>query len=59
MCLGKTFAEVMIRFTVPILYYHFDFKLLNPDHLLNKPKVNVAATESPVIPVKLIKKIDA
>lgn len=43
-CLGKTFAEVLIRFTIPLLYHHFDFKLLNPDHLVNKPVVNVAGT---------------
>jgi len=24
-CLGKTFAEVTIRFTIPMLYHHFDF----------------------------------
>ena len=26
-CLGKTFAEVTIRFTVPMLYHFFDFEL--------------------------------
>ena len=29
-CLGKTFAETVIRFTLPILYYHFDFEFANP-----------------------------
>ena len=24
-CLGKTFAEVTVRFTVPLLFHHFDF----------------------------------
>ncbi len=24
-CLGKTFAETVTRFTIPILFYHFDF----------------------------------
>jgi cytochrome P450 len=52
-CLGKTFAEVMIRFTIPILFHHFDFKLINPDHLTNKPKVNIGVSKTPVLPVLL------
>jgi len=28
-CPGKTFAEIVVRFTIPMLYYHFDFKFLN------------------------------
>lgn len=30
-CIGKTFAEVVVRYTVPILYYHFDFEMLDLD----------------------------
>lgn len=25
-CLGKTLAETITRYTIPLLYYHFDFK---------------------------------
>jgi len=25
-CIGKTFAEVTVRFTIPMLYYFFDFE---------------------------------
>lgn len=52
-CLGKTFAEVLIRFTIPLLYHHFDFKLVNPEHLIKKPVVHIGATQNPVIPVRL------
>jgi len=30
-CIGKTFAEVTIRFTVPLLFHHFYFKFVNPE----------------------------
>lgn len=52
-CVGKTFAEVMIRYTVPLLYFHFDFTLVNPVHLVNKPKVNIGASKHQCIPVEL------
>ena len=25
-CIGKTFAEVTVRFTIPMLFYFFDFE---------------------------------
>ena len=31
-CLGKTFAEVTIRFTVPLLFHAFDFEFVNPEY---------------------------
>jgi cytochrome P450 len=52
-CVGKTFAEVVLRYVVPILYHHFDFELANPEHRINKPPVNFNSTASSVIPVKL------
>jgi len=42
-CLGKTFAEMVVRFTIPILYYHLDFKLLNQEDLVKKPTFYVSA----------------
>jgi len=30
-CLGKTFAEVIIRFTIPILYHFFDFQFVDQE----------------------------
>lgn len=29
-CIGKTFAELLVRFTMPLLYHHFEFELLEP-----------------------------
>lgn len=46
-CIGKTFAEVAVRFTVPLLYYHFDFEFVDPNQLIDKPKVNAAALKNP------------
>lgn len=31
-CLGKTFAEVAIKFKIPLIMYHFDFELVNPEY---------------------------
>ena len=30
-CLGKTFAEIMLGYTIPLIYYHLDFEFINPD----------------------------
>ena len=30
-CLGKTFAEITTRLTVPLLYYHLDFDFAEKD----------------------------
>jgi cytochrome P450 len=30
-CLGKTFAEVTTKFTVPLLFHFFDFEFTKPE----------------------------
>ena len=30
MCVGKTFAEIAVKFTIPMLYHCFDFELVDP-----------------------------
>jgi cytochrome P450 len=30
-CLGKTFAETNIRFTIPLLFHHFDFSFVSEE----------------------------
>lgn len=30
-CLGKTFAEVTVKFTVPLMYHYMDFEFVNAD----------------------------
>lgn len=56
MCIGKTFAEVVVRFTLPILYYHLDFELSNPEHRVNKPRLSAACLKAPTIMAKVINK---
>jgi cytochrome P450 len=46
-CLGKTFAETAVRFTLPLMYHHFDFKLKDPN--FEKPKYSVGGEEEPKI----------
>jgi cytochrome P450 len=58
-CIGKTFSEVVIRYTVPILYYHFDFELVLPEHKIKKPKIHMSARVAPVVPIKLTHKVRA
>ena len=55
-CLGKTFAETVIRFTVPLLYFHFDFEVVNKDYLTKKPHYTLGGYTSPVFDVKFITK---
>ncbi len=40
-CIGKTFAETAVRFTVPLIFYHLDLEFIE-----EKPKVtyDTAAT---------------
>lgn len=46
-CIGKTFAEVIIRFTVPIMLYHLDFKLDKPEYRAKKPQFNFLNRSDP------------
>jgi cytochrome P450 len=52
-CIGKTFAETLIKFTIPIIYYHFDFDLMNPEQKVDKPVLDTISVESLKIPIKL------
>ena len=50
-CLGKTFAEILVRFTLPLYYTYFDFEFVNEEHKQERPSYILGAKESPVIPV--------
>lgn len=52
-CLGKTFAETVIRFTLPILFYHFEFDFVNESQRRCKPKVDAASTATIPVPMTL------
>jgi len=44
-CLGKAFAETMVRFTISILLYHYSFEILDTEQVKNKPPMNGAGRE--------------
>jgi cytochrome P450 len=51
-CLGKTFAELMVRFTVSIMLYHYDFKMTDEEQIKNKPQINASGQHEAVIMVR-------
>jgi cytochrome P450 len=55
-CLGKTFAETVIRFTIPILYYHFDFDFADQLHKIDRPVFDSVSCVTANIPIKLTTK---
>lgn len=44
-CLGKTFAELMVRYTISILMWHYDFKPKENTH----PHMNIMGLIKPDI----------
>jgi len=52
-CLGKTFAEVTLRFTVPLWFHFFDFAFTKEEHKKERPALILGAYKSPEIPLKL------
>jgi len=54
-CLGKTFAEVTVRFTIPMLFHHFDFQFVNHEEQANnKLPYSIGGQEEIKIPMNLI-----
>ena len=54
MCLGKTFAEVTLKFTLPLYYHYFNFELVKPEHNKERPWVTVGTKATPEITTRLI-----
>ena len=52
-CLGKTFAEITTKFTVPLLYYHFEFDYVDPKHREQKPLYTLGGMKRSHIPLLL------
>ncbi|CDW89828.1 cytochrome p450 4f12 [Stylonychia lemnae] len=50
-CLGKTFAENVIKCIAPLIVSSFDFEILKPEHQQRKPPNGVFA--EPVYPMKV------
>ena len=52
-CLGKTFAEITLKFMIPLWYHAFDFELVNEEHKTRQPFVITACTKQELIPIKI------
>ena len=52
-CMGKTFAEITLKFMIPLWYHAFDFELVKEEHKKRQPFVQTAATKAELIPIKL------
>ena len=51
MCLGKTFAELTLKFTIPMYTYFFDFEYVNEEHKQKRPLYQFASPSMPEIPI--------
>ncbi|CDW76725.1 cytochrome p450 [Stylonychia lemnae] len=54
-CLGKTFSEYTFKIIVPLLLSKHKFRLVNQDHITNKPQYDAIMFKKPVIPMRLEK----
>lgn len=52
-CAGKTFAEIMLCITIPLIYYHFEFEFVREDQRTNKPNYQISAAKNPEMPFKV------
>jgi cytochrome P450 len=51
-CVGKTFAELAVKFTLPLIFYHMDFSFKEEAHKITKPKYVIGLKGCPVIILK-------
>jgi cytochrome P450 len=52
-CAGKTFAEIMLNITIPLIYYHFEFEFTSEEQRTNKPAYMISAFKNPSMPFKV------
>lgn len=55
-CLGKTFAEVTLKFTLPMYFHYFDYELVKEEHKKERPIVKLGSTKAIEIPIKFTTK---
>ena len=55
-CLGKTFAEITTRLTVPILMHSFNFEYADQAHLKCKPKYTIGMMGPTKVMLKISKR---
>ena len=53
-CVGKTFSEVVVRYTIPIIYYFTDFEVADPNW--EKPTLSAGVTEPTEVLMKVTHK---
>ena len=52
-CMGKTFAEITLKFVLPLWYHAFTFEFVKDEHKAKQPFVHLAAPKAEKIPVRL------
>mmetsp|Transcript_4680 Transcript_4680/g.3190 ORF Transcript_4680/g.3190 Transcript_4680/m.3190 type:complete len:87 (+) Transcript_4680:1344-1604(+) len=53
-CIGKTFSELIARYVIPMILYHFDLEYADPKDLKeSKPNLNALLTDSPKFMMRL------
>ena len=50
-CLGKTFAEITVRFTLPLYFHYFDFEFELEEHKIKRPTYILGSKKVPEIPI--------
>jgi cytochrome P450 len=54
-CLGKTFAETVVKIVGPNLLYHFNFEYVDETLYTNKPPNNIEMIKEPEVIVRITK----
>mgnify|MGYP002633998664 CR=1 FL=1 len=53
-CLGKTFAEITVRFTLPLIFHHLELEFVNSvEQSAHKDKYFIGGTEEYKLPMKV------
>jgi len=52
-CLGKSLAEFVTVFSLPLVLHFLDFEFVNPEHKTHKLNFQIGQAKSPVIPMKI------
>lgn len=55
-CLGKTFAELTLKFTIPMYTYFFDFEWIDKEHYEKRPIYEFGALQNPEMKMNFITK---
>lgn len=55
-CLGKTFAEITLKYSLPLYHHFFDFEFVEEKHKEKMLEFNLGGMTQPVVPIKMITK---